>query len=476
MSRPNILVVMQDQLRYDLVHDHPLCRTPNLDRLRAEGVDFTQAYTPAGICGPARASILTGLYPHTHGVLNNVSGTDAISRNLRHDFPTMAELLGKAGYRTGYVGKWHVGVEDQAGERGFADVRLSDPEMWAEYKTWAWQFSTENPAARHTRYPAPHPRLAERFPRRPFPLYSPGAFDETLIPAYGVADETVRMLHDYTAGDEPFLLFSSFLEPHWPHVLPEPYASMYDPATIEPWPNFADSFDAKPRTSQAMLHHFGVGSFTWEDWAPIVAHYLGAVTFLDDLVGRILTALDASPARDNTIVLATADHGDLAGAHRMFNKGPVMYDEVYRLPFVWRGPGFARGAAVDEFVSHVDVLPTLLGLADVALPEPVHGTSLLPLLRGDDGVEWRDAVLSEFHGDEFGLCSQRMVRWENYKLIYNPNDITELYDLTEDPWELHNLAEEASYASLRRDLEARLLELMHETDDSLRLWAVNTLA
>jgi arylsulfatase A-like enzyme len=479
LERPNVLVIMQDQLRYDLVANAAPCRTPAFDRLRAEGTWFTRAYTPAGICGPARAAFLTGLYPHSNGVLNNVSGTDAVSRNLRHDVPTMGELLAKAGYRTGYVGKWHVGVEDQASARGFSDVHVSDPEMWAEYKDWAWRFAVENPDAVLTRYPPPSERLAERFPRVPFPMYATSPVDdEAILPARGVLDHSVALLERYAAGDEPFFLMTSFQEPHWPYVLPEPFASMYDPADIPPWPNFDDPFIDKPFTNQSGLEHFGVGGFTWEDWQPAVARYLGSVSLLDDIVGRLLQAVDRLGLADNTVVVATADHGDMAGSHRQFNKGPFMYEEVYRLPFVWRGPGIAAGQECDALTGHLDVLPTLLELADAPAPGPLHGRSLTPVAADPahaEGNGWRDALMSEFHGDEFGLYSQRMVRWEHYKLVYNPNDRRELYDLAADPHELHNLAYRPEHADLRRDLEGRLLELMHESDDSLRLWAVNVL-
>jgi arylsulfatase A-like enzyme len=151
-----------------------------------------------------------------------------------------------------------------------------------------------------------------------------------------------------------------------------------------------------------------------------------------------------------------------------------MYEEVYRLPFIWRGPGVQAGVSTDALASHVDVLPTVLEASDGPWPEQLHGCSLMPVLAGDtDG--WRESLMSEFHGDEFGLCSQRMLRWGRYKLVYNPNDVRELYDLDADPWELANLALDPSHDALRRDLEARLLELMQETDDSLRYWAVNTL-
>jgi len=483
VSRPNVLVIMQDQLRYDLVAGD-LCATPNLDRLRAEGRSFTNAYTPTAMCGPARSSLLTGRYPHGHGVLNNVSGAEAINRNLPHDVPTVAEMLSSAGYRTGFVGKWHVGVEDQADARGFGDVRLDDTQTWnfapdpadrtgAEYVQWARSFPLDSPETFHTCPPAPHPRLADRFPRRPVPLYSQEVVPDEVLPAKGVLDHSIELLAKYAGGDVPFFLIASFLEPHWPYILPEKYATMYDPADIPPWPNFADDYTGKPGANAALREHFGVTELTWDDWAPIVAHYLGMVTFVDDLVGRLLDTLDELGLAGNTVVLATADHGDMAGSHGLFNKGPVMYEEAYRIPFIWRGKGVTAGES-DAFTGLIDVCPTVLDMAGVAAPDGMHGRSLGAVLTGDE-AGWRDAIMCEFHGDEFGLYSQRMIRKGPHKLIYNSHDVRELYDLDADPAELHNLAYEPSHRQLRLDLEADLYELMADSDDPLCRHASNVL-
>lgn len=468
---------MQDQLRYDVVHDPQVCDTPAQDRLRREGTDLTRYYCPLGICSPSRASTLTGLYPHGHGVLNNFGGTDAIRRAMREDIPTVAELLSDAGYRTGYVGKWHLSFDGGPGDRGFQDVRYADRELgndprFADF--WRrWRDAT--PDAVFTRYPPSHPAVAERHPRRPFPIYSTDTVPEEVIPATGVQEQTNALLAEYAGGNEPFLLMASFIEPHWPNLLPEPYAAMYDPDDLEPWPNFGDTFEGKPRAHEMNLLHFGVEDFTWDDWAPAVARYLGAVSFIDDLVGRILTQLDALGLADDTLVVSTTDHGDFTGSHRQFNKGPLMYEEVYHIPCTVRWPGqVPAGATVDGFANHVDLLPTILDAAGADPPQGLHGSSLLPLLRGD-APRWRDRLMAEFHGDEFGLYSQRMLREDRWKLVYNPNDLRELYDLEADPAELHNLAYDSDHLNLRLDLEAHLLEVMNETEDSLRLWAANTL-
>lgn len=476
-QRPSILLILQDQLRYDVVHDPSLCSTPVQDELRRQGTSFLNHYAPLGICSPSRASMLTGLYPHGHGVLNNLNGSDAFVHNLPTDNLIVSQLLQKQGYRTGYVGKWHLGREDGPDTRGFDDVRAMDHELAGErFRDYWGRFFGQTPDVVMTRYPpAISPRYAESFERRPFPIYSTETLPEDTIPARTVLDGATELLREFAAGDTPFFLVASFIEPHWPNILPEPYASMYDPADMKPWPNLADSFEGKPRTLQAGLEHFGVADFTWDDWAPIIAKYFGAVSFIDDLVGRLIGSLDELGLGDDTMLVSSCDHGDMIGAHGQFNKGPLMYEEVYHIPFTVRWPGVAAaGATVDGLTSHIDLMPSVLEAATAPVPDGLHGQSFLPLLRGDSSG-WRESLVSEFHGDEFGLYTQRMLRHGRFKLIYNANDIRELYDLEADPYELNNLAFDPGYAELRSELEVRLLELMHEFDDPHRLWAVNTL-
>jgi arylsulfatase A-like enzyme len=475
-DRPNVLLLIQDQLRYDVFHDQELCHTPTLDRLRADGITFERHHTTAGICSPARGSLFTGLYPHRHGILNNVHGTDALARDLSRQEATLGEILRDAGYRTGYVGKWHLGTREGPGDRGFVDNRASDEylERGERFRPYRDLFGAPTTQAVFTRYRPPGPDVADRWPRRPFPLYSVGPVTEEVLPATAVTEEATTLLREYGRTGEPFFLVVSFVEPHWPSALPEPFVSMYDPASIPPWPNFDDPFVDKPATNRAGPDHFGVADFTWEDWQPVVARYLGAVSFVDELGGRLLATLEDAGLADRTVVMATADHGDMTGSHRQFNKGPLMYEEVYRIPLVLRGPGVPAGASCDRLTSHIDILPTILELANVQGTVEGHGRSLVPLLREGD-PEWRDALMCEFHGDEFGLYSQRMVRAGPYKFVYNPNDVSELYDLDADPGELHNLAVDPQRADVRRTLEVRLLEAMYETEDPLREWAVNML-
>ncbi|MFW5977655.1 MAG: sulfatase/phosphatase domain-containing protein, partial [Halohasta sp.] len=163
-------------------------------------------------------------------------------------------------------------------------------------------------------------------------------------------------------------------------------------------------------------------------------------------------------------------------SHRLFNKGPMMYEETYRIPLVVRWPGVvAPGSRSDEFVRLQDLMPTFLEWADADAPEGRHARSIQPLLRDETPTDWPDSVFAQYHGDEFGLYSQRLVRTDRYKFVYNGPDRNELYDLATDPHELQNLVDHPEYADVRAEMARRLTEWMDRVDDSLRGWVPGTL-
>lgn len=185
-------------------------------------------------------------------------------------------------------------------------------------------------------------------------------------------------------------------------------------------------------------------------------------------MGRILDALDEQGLAASTVVVHTADHGDFTGSHRQFNKGPLMYEETYHVPPMVRWPRVVEpGTTCDAFVRLHDLMPTCLELGGVEPPDGLHARSLRPLFEGSIPADWPDSMFAEYHGDEFGFDSQRMVRTDEYKYVFNSPDENELYDLSRDPDELRNLREHPEYQSVRADLEARLARWMRRTDDTL---------
>lgn len=446
MSRPNILLIHADQHRFDCVgaNGHPFIRTPALDRLAAEGMRFTHAFCPIPLCVPSRNSLMFGQWPSQHLAIANW-GTEA-PRPAREGLPAFSQSLRAAGYFLGYVGEWHVHPEKDPTAYGFHEYV---PE--AAYDSW-----------RAAQGIAPRPRT-----NRWFGEIDPFIGPESSRLAWG-ADHIVRMLEACARGRQPFFIRWDPSEPHLPNVVPEPYASLYPPERIPPWLSFPDPLAGKPFIQAQQRRTWGVDGWTWAEWAPIVGRYLGEITLLDAQVERILETLDRLGLSETTLVVYTADHGDLCGGHGMIDKHFVLYDDVTRVPLLMRWPGqIAPGSRCDAFVVHgIDLASTFCDVAGAPIPETFRGQSLLPLLRGaaDNG---RPDVFAMYHGNQFGLYSQRMVRDRRWKYVWNATAEDELYDLERDPGEVRNLAAMPAYRAELVRLRARLAAWMEETGDPL---------
>lgn len=510
-SRPNILIIVTDQHRYDALganlaagasrfdasklpasdanavraaghlpgaRDWP--RTPHLDRLAAQGMRFERAYTTIGICTPARASLLTGRYPHNHGMLNNAHERDSVLPELPETEVTWSELLAAAGYRLGYVGKWHVGRTRGPETRGFHDTplvtSLARATAPAEPGAARRVDSSDETATRAQRAVVePADAVYAKFPHGRMVIAGTASGSVEQSHTYRLAEAAIGLLRDYAPqARDPFALRLDFPGPHHPHIVPEPFASMYPATEIPEWGNFRDTFAGKPHAHAKHVRYRGVDHFTWEMWQRVVAKYFGFVTMIDQQIGRVLAALEELGLANSTIVCYTTDHGDFTGSHRQFNKGPLGYLEVYHVPLIVRWPGRVQpGRVCREHVVTLDLAPTVLAWAGVGHPSPerLDGRSLVPLLEGRPPADWPQEAVSEYHGEEYGLYSQRIVHTERYKLVYNCWDLSELYDLQEDPFELRNLYVEPGLADVRRDLEGRLLAWMQQTNDQFFRWS-----
>ncbi len=446
MAGSNILMILSDQHRFDClsVNGHPLLRTPNLKWLASEGMNFTHAFCPIPLCVPVRNSLLNGQWPTEHLCIANYD-TEA-PRPAKENLPTFSGLLLETGYWLGYVGKWHV-------------HRTKDPRAFGFI-----EYVNEGKYHAH--------RKAKGLPRRPRENKWFGEVDPHIGPedsrlAWG-ADQTIRMLEACAAKDQTFFIRWDPSEPHLPNIVPEPYGSMYPPDKIPPWPSFPDPLIGKPYIQAQQRRTWQLERWTWKDWAPVVSRYLGEISLLDAQIGRILKALDRLGLADNTLVIYTTDHGDMCGAHGMIDKHFIMYDDVVRVPLVMRWPGRIEPAGrCDAFVAHaVDLATTFCEVAGVTVPETFRGQSLLPLMMGqrDNG---RQDIFSTYHGNQFGLYSQRMVRDRRWKYIWNATAEDELYDLQSDPGEVNNLATDKAHKDALERLRHRLVEWMEETHDGL---------
>ena len=425
----NFLLINADQLRHDAVGYRGLrpVKTPNLDRLARESVDFAEAFTPLPVCSPARQSILTGLHPDSLGAQWNY---DFIP-TLRLD-PALAwpKRLQDAGWNTGYVGSFHVIPERDARPYGYGDFVSS---------------------GEHKRL------LAEKYPDA---VYSGGWFGcKSPIPledsaTHWTAGKAISLLQKYVAGDKPWHLWVDFEEPHLPCRPSAPFDGMYDPSSIEPWPGYGDLFLDKPYIHRQQTWSWDTESCSWEqDFAPMVARYFGVISQLDDAIGRILAFLRESGAYDDTLIVFTSDHGDMCGSHNMLDKHYVLYDDIIRVPLLVKKPGVAPRISREFVHNCLDVPASLPGWIGLSLPKPSHGRPL-PLLPEEE--TGRSEIVSTSNGQQFGLYTARAIRTKRWKYVWNLTDVDELYDLEADPGEKTNLVSAPGNRELLGELRRRL--------------------
>ncbi len=456
-DRPNILLLLTDQQRYDAAgcNGARVVRTPAIDGIARRGMRFTSAYTPIALCSPARGCLMTGLYAHNHGQLANMGNFNGVFNTQVLEKPAFPRLLRAAGYQTGYAGKWHLPKEGVTEAWGF--------DRWHTTGDWHRQLKA---AGIEFDYGRDDVQRMEWGRGAPF-------CGRTVLPPERthdawVADRAVEMIGAFAKAKAPFMVCASFFGPHFPYAVPAPHDTMYDPARVERWDNFDETFETKPLIQQKESLRWNASQLTWTDWQNVIAHYWGACTFIDDQIGRVLSALDQSGRAGATLVILATDHGDMLGCHRLFNKGFHGYEETHHIPLVVSGPPVSKpGSVCDEFVNLVDLMPTVLDAAGVAQPQKVDGRSMLPLLGGRRPDDWPQEAFSEFHGYESTLYSMRMVRNRRWKYVYNPATEDELYDVVSDPGELRNLAGKLAYKHVLRRMRADLLGWLRRTNDGI---------
>jgi len=375
VPQKNFLIIITDQHRRDTVgaYGNEICQTPFLDRLAESGVRFNNAYSVCALCSPARASIYTGVYPPRHGqVRNEIEFAD--------DVKLVSQYFREAGYNCGFVGKWHCGSRKLPKDFGFEGMNVpgyGNCSKTPEYRDYLRRNNLEE---------GDIIPLGTGWQSNVLLVGTRTGPVEASVP-YFLADETIRMLKEYRMCGKPFLLFCNFWGPHQPYLPTEPYASMYDPKEIPPWPNFYDDFEGKPNAHRRYRDAFigeGGKMRDWEEWSQWVAKYFGFVTMIDTQTGRILSALETLGLDNETVVLFTTDHGDHVGAHGgIHDKDSMMYQETYHIPFVMRVPGLSGGKAVSQPITNMDILPTLLDLAGICAGRRMDGRSLRPLLVED---------------------------------------------------------------------------------------------
>jgi N-acetylglucosamine-6-sulfatase len=428
-----------DDLRWNALGcvGHPFVKTPNIDRLAREGALFRNAFVVTPLCSPSRASFLTGQYAHTHGVVDNTNHD-----RLSHGLDTFPRRLQGAGYETAFVGKWHMGNDD-APRPGF--------DRWVSFK-------------------------------------GQGDFNDPVLNEDGQARQVVGymtdLLNDRAVAflqrkrDRPFALVLAHKGVHGPFTPAERHKELYKDDPIPRPANADDDYSGKPMlrrplpepprkaTSKPKAKAKAAPAPVRGAGEGLIRQQLRCLRSIDEGVGAILKTIDALGRRDDTVVIFTSDNGYFWGDHGLGDKRAA-YEESIRIPLLIRHPARIKpGTVRNDLVLNLDLAPTALDLAGLAIPKSIQGRSLTPLCEGEPGG-WRGAFLAEYIEEPAypRIATWQAVRTGRWKLIHYPGlaGMDELYDLEADPIELNNQIADPSAQSTRRDLEAELERLRRET-------------
>ncbi|MCA9838651.1 MAG: sulfatase-like hydrolase/transferase [Trueperaceae bacterium] len=453
---------MTDHQRADTVlPEHP-AKMPNLDAYMQEAVNFTQAYCPSPHCCPSRATFFTGLYPSRHGVWNNVCNEQALSRGLNDDVQIFSDGLRQAGYDLFYSGKWHISSEERPSDRGWQELFVSavpgthHGRKWEDYEKGAGKAQ---------------PRT-EGSIRRPgygnFLVYGT-APDEGDKHDEEVVRQATQQLRKLKGSSNPWCLYVGVNAPHDPYVVPQRYLDLYELEDISLPESYYDTLTDKPGLYRRLKEQI-FGQMSEDEVRNAIRHFWAFCSYIDDMFGKILKALDESGQAQDTLVLFCADHGDYCGDHGLFAKGIACFEGAYHIPAAIRFPAGVKnpGRSVDSFVSLADFAPTFLEVAGLQPQHELTGKSLMPFLLGEEPDTWREAIFTQCNGVELYYI-QRSVKTKDYKYVFNGFDFDELYDLRNDPYEMNNLANKAGMDSIKQELLRQLWRFAYQEHDTSAL-------
>ncbi len=492
-KRPNLLFILNDHQSY---YGHgteggvkPL--RPNFEKLAEQGAEFMQNYSVTPMCGPARRSFLTGLYPHTHGQVHNENDPP-----YRHE--VYLDVLAENGYRNFYYGKWHAGPGCAYDHHcdGLSQSGYGNPYNMPEYAAYLKRKGL--PRVRHlvesdfrcavyekNRY-FMNMKQGEEFTVEDF-FSGPHAYGITTTPketheAFFLASLACDKLEELAANpqEEPFAMRVDFWGPHQPFFPTQEFVDMYDPSKIELHPSLFDDLSDKPDVlkAEATMPFGGENgkivqptALSKEEWQLLLARCYAHITMVDAAGGQILDKLKELGLDENTVVIWTTDHGDALACHGgHFDKDSHMAMEVIRTPMTMAWPGhIPAGTVCNDYTFTCDVPVTLLNAAGLSYEKPVDGVNLMDVLNGKPEA-CREQLMLETYGHGYGTTIiGRTVLHDGWKYACTENDLDELYNLREDPYEMKNLAKLPDYAEQRANMRELLRKEQEKTRDPVTL-------
>jgi len=422
-TSPNVLIILTDQWRAQAIGyaGDPNIDTPHLNDLAAKSVNFKNAVSGMPVCSPFRASLITGQRPLTHGVFMNDVQLDTTA-------VTLGKIFSKAGYDTGYIGKWHL---DGHGRLSY----IPPGKRRQGFDFWMGNECTHD--YNHSVYyenQNPEPKIWEGY----------DTFSQT--------DAAMDYMKDRKTGDKPFSLILSYGTPHAPYLTaPEEYQRRFDPDSMQLRENVPE--DMKEQVKKDL------------------AGYYAHIAALDEMVGKLISNLEKTGQLDNTIIIFTSDHGDLLGSHSAYKKQQP-YDESIRVPMLWYIPDNLRitPGEKDAPINSEDILPTLLALCNIGIPETVEGISYKGYLEGKEDID-RAALITcvqpfgQWNRVEHNGREYRGLRTQRYTYTRDLNGPWLLFDNEKDPYQMTNLVNHAEYIDLQSNLNDLLTERLKENGD-----------
>lgn len=446
MNKPkNILFIHCDQLRADCLGyaGNPDIKTPNIDALAVDSVNYTNQFCVYPICTPSRYSLWSGMYVHQHGAWNN-------GASLPTGYQTLPGILHDHGFDTAVVGKMHFTPTYQ--DIGFKRMRLAEQNGTGRYEDDYHNELTQkgildvvdlHHQSQEFRL-APSTKLADMVQCMTSDL--PKELHTTGWTTLGALDEISSW------DDSNHLLMIGYIKPHHPFDPPKPYDTMYDPKKLTMLPDYTDKpFLWDTKYQPGILNYEQI---TESDMRQAMAYYYGAITQIDDGVGEIIALLKDKGLYDDTMIIFTADHGDYLGQHHMLLKCNHMYDSLAKIPLLIKYPGGQTGTD-SRLSENIDIMPTVLEALGIEIPSSVQGQSLI-------SGKIKDYAFSEGqYGSDKEPCMGYMIRTEKYKLLVR-GTLSDgmLFDLTKDPYEKENVFHNPAYADALNEMKGHLIQTM----------------
>lgn len=480
MKRPNILLITSDQQHYSMLGSvNPKLKTPNLDRLAAEGALCTRAYCPNPTCTPSRSSILTGMYPSHHGAWS-------LGTKLPEDAPTINDVLHENGYQTALIGKAHFQPLASTPEYPSLEApeKLHDLDFWKNYHSGFYGFDHIELLRNHTaeQHVGQHYALwmEEKglkdwrkyfFPpegRMPYRGMGRWKLPEEFHYNTWIAERTNAMLEEYRQKDQPFFLWASFPDPHYPQLVPAPWDQMYRAKDMEMQEFSFDEHDKNPPYYREVFKRFpnfkpyretGFGihglyrqPYHKKELQRQLAYAYGMVSLMDKYIGKILDKLRELDLEKDTIIVFTTDHGDMFGQHGLRHKCIFHYEDLLRIPMIVKYAGhIPAGSRIDGLQSLIDLAPTFLSLCGIPVPACMDGVDQQDVWQGVRESARPYAICENRH--EPHTMNIRSYMEERYKVtVHDGRSYGELYDLQNDPEEHDNLWNSEAHRPIKAEL------------------------